>query len=542
MRGGLTVAEAAAALGTSPQTVRALLRKGQLRGEQRPWGSRYVWEVSPEGLEEFLSQYGRLDGRRRSPAPPPAAARGGGRPRDPAPATAVLPPRGGRRAPTPTEDDDLEEQRARRPAPAPAAPRPRHGRRGGARPPAPARLRGGADRPGRPVVRRAGTGGRSSAGWSRRRPSSTPWSPAPSPCSSGSTSLVAGRDTWLVRRRSGVLALVAAALVVASLFASSAAAHWQTYLLWRHRQTFGVVDPVHGKDVGFFVFTLPFEVLVSGLLLWLVAVTAGVRGAGPRRVAGRWALRPLRATFAAQLHLAVLAAAFLLAVAWRLRLEQYLLELQQPGVDGSRSFAGAGYVDVHVRTPGLAVLAVVAVALALRLRRRAVRRAVDRGAPGPAAWSSCRRQSWWRWPSSAMAVVPALVQRFVVDPNQLLSEKPFLERSTVATRHALGLDRIDGRAVHHRAAGSRPPTSASVDRRLAHVADVGHLAARRPDAAAGDRHPLLQPGRADARRRAGRRTAAAHRGECPRARSRRQRRGARRAGATTGSPTRTASG
>ncbi len=78
------------------------------------------------------------------------------------------------------------------------------------------------------------------------------------------------------RRRSGtrarVLALVAASLVTGSLFASSVAGHWQTFLLWRHRQPFGVVDPIHGKDVGFFVFTLPFELMVSGLLLWLVAV------------------------------------------------------------------------------------------------------------------------------------------------------------------------------------------------------------------------------------------------------------------------------
>ena len=75
MRGeDLTVAEAADVLGTSPQTVRTLLRKGELRGERHPWGSRFVWKVSHEGLEEFLSEYGRLEGRRRarvrSPAPP----------------------------------------------------------------------------------------------------------------------------------------------------------------------------------------------------------------------------------------------------------------------------------------------------------------------------------------------------------------------------------------------------------------------------------------------------------------------------------------
>src|SRR5262245_46657603 len=71
MRADLTVAETAAALGTSPQTVRALLRTGELRGQKRAWGSRYVWEISQEAVDEFLDEYGRLDGRRRPrPAPP----------------------------------------------------------------------------------------------------------------------------------------------------------------------------------------------------------------------------------------------------------------------------------------------------------------------------------------------------------------------------------------------------------------------------------------------------------------------------------------
>src|SRR3954469_12121269 len=61
----LSVAEAADALGTSPQTVRRLLRDGELRGRRQPWGSRFVWIPSRKGVGEFLSRHGRLDGRRR---------------------------------------------------------------------------------------------------------------------------------------------------------------------------------------------------------------------------------------------------------------------------------------------------------------------------------------------------------------------------------------------------------------------------------------------------------------------------------------------
>src|SRR6476660_1306022 len=65
MRDDLTVSETADALGTSPQTVRTLLRTGELRGRKQQWGRRYVWVPSRKGVDDFLSQYGRLDGHRR---------------------------------------------------------------------------------------------------------------------------------------------------------------------------------------------------------------------------------------------------------------------------------------------------------------------------------------------------------------------------------------------------------------------------------------------------------------------------------------------
>ena len=61
----LTVGEAADALGTSPQTIRALLRKGDLQGQKRAWGTRYVWVPSRQGINDFLSEHGRIDGHRR---------------------------------------------------------------------------------------------------------------------------------------------------------------------------------------------------------------------------------------------------------------------------------------------------------------------------------------------------------------------------------------------------------------------------------------------------------------------------------------------
>ena len=257
----------------------------------------------------------------------------------------------------------------------------------------------------------------------------------------GANLAVAAARAGVARTRGVVLGIVATSVVVATFFASSAAGHWQEFLLWRHGQPFGITDPTSGKDVGYFVFSLPFQLAVSGLLLGLITVAA--IGVGlVYRSRGALRLRPLRATYEAQVHLAMLAAAFLLVVAWRFRLERYFLELGQPSPADSNPFAGAGYVDVHVRSPGFAALSVLAVVAALacvaapRLARSGRRRAARLSLAVPAAGLVVTLISVGSW-------IPALVQRFGVDPNPLVSERPFLERSIAATRSGLGLDQIE---------------------------------------------------------------------------------------------------
>ena len=256
----------------------------------------------------------------------------------------------------------------------------------------------------------------------------------------GANLAVAFKRTDIARTRAGILAITAASLVTGSLFASAVEGHWQTFLLWQHRQPFGVLDPIHGRDVGFYVFSLPFERTVSGSLLWLVAVAACFV-ALVYRARGALGFRPARATFDAQVHLASLAAIGLLVVAWRFGLEQFTLELGQPSPNESLSFSGAGYVDVHIRLPVLSalkslavVLALVCVAVPFAARKGPVRRVeLLVGIPGALLVVAV----------ALAGLIPALVQRFVVDPNPLLSEQPYLERSIAATKTGLGLDTID---------------------------------------------------------------------------------------------------
>ena len=74
------------------------------------------------------------------------------------------------------------------------------------------------------------------------------------------------------------LALLAATLlsVLIGLFASN---QWETWLAWRNATSFGQADPVLGRDVSFYVFTLPFLQVVRGLGQAFVIIAAVGAGA-----------------------------------------------------------------------------------------------------------------------------------------------------------------------------------------------------------------------------------------------------------------------
>jgi uncharacterized protein len=479
----LTVDEAATALGTTPQTIRTLLRKGELRGRKQPWGSRFVWIPSRKGVDEFLSQNGRLDGRRRRHARSAATVE------EPAGAATV-----------PTTDQTPSIDSAGTPLDdlhlAPGAP--------GGVTPTPQELDrydpGSIAHDSRPVFLRVR--GRAivflvvvgvplllayvaahfltDALWFKELGQldvlgRTIAAKAELYIVAGATAaVVVAVNLAAALSRAGVawtrganVAVVAVSMVTGSYFASAASSDWETFVLWRHRQTFGVTDPLHGKDVGFFVFTLPFErALVQ--YLFLLVMAAAVAAALVYWARGSISLRPLRIAGGAQAHAAVLGAAFLLILAWRLRIEQYTLELGQAPSAKGNSFAGANYVDARVRSPGFAAMSIFAVLLAF----------VCIAAP-----SAARRWYGWRpmvFVGALIALLciglilvsawlPALFQRYAVDPNPLLRERPYLSASISATRASLGLVEID--VESYSPTGKFDPNDIpGIRKRLAHVA------------------------------------------------------------------------
>src|SRR5437867_710601 len=233
--------------------------------------------------------------------------------------------------------------------------------------------------------------------------------------------------TRLVRR----LALPAA-LAFALFLALAVSTGWMPVLQFLHQTPFGVTDPVFGRDLAYYVFTLP---IVTGVLAILtVRVTVSLLACG-----ALYALRGdvvvYRRTVtiepSARLHLGLLIAAMFVLTALRI----YFVRLPGTLYSTTGPLVGASFADLHGRLMGLriagvaAILGAILVLAGLRSKR-----------PGRTALLAVG--IYFGVSLLGVGIYPAIVQKFVVAPNELSKETPQLRRHIDATRRAWGLDSV----------------------------------------------------------------------------------------------------
>jgi hypothetical protein len=275
------------------------------------------------------------------------------------------------------------------------------------------------------------------------------------------------------RRRSSAFAttlrLMWLLLIPAFFFGLAGGAQWDPLLRWVYAVPFGVTDPVFGRDIGFYFFTLPVLEFVRGWAIGAVlAIAIGVifvyvlRGAigvatdtisrGDIGVAGRTALalaRPARA------HLSVLGGLFLGLIAYGYVLDQYELLFRQDAV-----LTGAAYASINARLPALQILAVLVGIAALACLANAFVRSL---------WVLGGSIALWFVASILVAgVYPGLVENFIVKPDQLNKERPYLVRNIAATRAAYRLDNVEESAFNV----ADTPSAAEARRDLSDVTSV----------------------------------------------------------------------
>lgn len=207
---------------------------------------------------------------------------------------------------------------------------------------------------------------------------------------------------------------------------------WDTVLLWQHAvEVGGEPDPQFQRDIGFYLFELPFLVMVQEWLLTSLVLTTMLTVGAHYLLGG---IRPEhegdKVMPNVKAHLSVLFALLLAVWGWGYWLDRYLLNFSPRG-----TVTGASYTDVNAELPALEILVVVSV-IAIGLVLYNV------------------RQRGFLLPGAAVALLvlgsiflqgayPAAVQRFQVDPQELEQEREFIERNIDATLTAYGLQAVE---------------------------------------------------------------------------------------------------
>ncbi|HEX7879473.1 MAG TPA: UPF0182 family protein, partial [Candidatus Eisenbacteria bacterium] len=245
---------------------------------------------------------------------------------------------------------------------------------------------------------------------------------------------------------------VAAGLVL--FFAAQAgfgfgARHWPAILLWQHRQPFGLVEPIFGKDAGFYVFTLPLAERIGGwalaiLFLNAIAVTisyltgaAGGLGLAPTGIPGQWKVVRRDPVVSATTHwnrllthLSILGVLVFLVFAAQAQLAAWGMMFSAQGV-----VHGPGWTDVHVRLPAYRILIGALVLGALLFVRAAVAHTLKSTVQAILAGVGLAAVVWL----VGLNFLPGLNQRYRVSPNEPTLETPFMRHNMGFTRHAFGL-------------------------------------------------------------------------------------------------------
>jgi uncharacterized protein len=222
-------------------------------------------------------------------------------------------------------------------------------------------------------------------------------------------------------------------LVISGITGATVMTEWPTFALYWYapRTVGGAVDPIFGKSINFYLFTLPAWQFITGWLLTLavlacliafsfVFVTGGTRMLAVHR--SRYIALPWRGFS--------IAFGFLLLV---LAMRAYLARFERL-FDEHTIFSGVTYTDAHVLLPGMLA---VCTALILGAAIAAINVV------------SAPRVLWLMAAVAPVAVCYLVLQifgwyvsSFIVKPNELVRERPYIAYNIELTRQAYGLDRL----------------------------------------------------------------------------------------------------
>jgi hypothetical protein len=229
---------------------------------------------------------------------------------------------------------------------------------------------------------------------------------------------------------------IVGSLAVAALTGTAMMAEWPTLaLFWYAPHASGsIADPIFGRPLNFFLFTLPAWQLILGWLLTLAVILCVVAVvliaiAGGFSALGKYTVSQASAPWRG---LSIAVAFLLLVVAMNVYVSRF-----QSLLDHHTIFEGVNYTDAHITLAGLLIVGLALVfgaGIALVNAARGTRAKLLVASVVPAVFCYL-----------AMSVVGWYVGNFIVKPNELVRETPYIANNIKFTQQAYGLDQFTQR-------------------------------------------------------------------------------------------------
>jgi len=230
---------------------------------------------------------------------------------------------------------------------------------------------------------------------------------------------VVGQRTGLVR-----LAIAAAFALIAGPGASG---QWSSWILFRNHVPFETRDALFHKDLGFYVFQLPFAKFVVDWLFASLVIVAIITAVAHYLNGGIRFQTPMqKVTPQVKAHLSVLMAVLAMLKAVDYYLQKYELVYATRGV-----VQGAGYTDVKAQLPAMRLLLGISLIAAALFIYNIFRRGWVLPVIAVGLWAMVS--------VVVGAAIPAAVQQFRVQPTESTKERPYIDRNIKATKAAFNL-------------------------------------------------------------------------------------------------------
>jgi len=229
------------------------------------------------------------------------------------------------------------------------------------------------------------------------------------------------------------------AIVFGVGYGLSLSSDWNAWVLYLHQPATAATDPIFKNSIGFYLFTLPIYhdiaswLTTLAIILLVAAFAYAVLSAVPSQDAAMLAGKDTVFTgFSERGYraLSIVLGALLVIAAWRIMLSRY----EYLWTDHS-SFSGVTYAEAHYLLPGLTLVSIslliaAAILIINALTKKGLRLIlVALGIPVLIY-------------VVAGVIVPGYVQSFVVKPNELGREEPFIEYNIAGTRAGFNIESV----------------------------------------------------------------------------------------------------